>query len=163
MGLARLGADPAPRVTVIEDVAWSPDDASRDGAAELEILMHVAQLQKSPGAIGIVGIGDAHAVFQAGTHRALELAVREGIPVVRLALLERSPAVSDTAVFIDGGTLDPAAATALLTQCLREFGPLPRTAFTTSPPAELRRHLARFQTVFDRAQLRAQLSRVEFE
>ncbi|HWL15346.1 MAG TPA: hypothetical protein VNR00_07060, partial [Opitutus sp.] len=33
----------APPVAVIEDAPWSPDDAARDGAAELGVLLQLAQ------------------------------------------------------------------------------------------------------------------------
>ena len=129
-------------------VARPTTDFVRQGAAELDLLMRLVELQQSPGPIGIVGVGNRHGIFQAGVHRALEMAVREGIPVVRLAQNGEPAAAGSCCVFINGGTLSVAEAELLLKQCLAEFGPLPQANDAISQ--EMSTQLARFQAVFDR-------------
>jgi hypothetical protein len=148
MGRAAVGAAP---VALIEDAQWSPDDAPRDGAAELGVLLQVAQLQKSHPVVGVVGVGDRRGVFQDGTRRGLEFAVRQGIPVVRLARGVRFCPPSDEDVFIDGGILSPNEAVEVLRECLGRYGALP-TSDASQPSiriaAELREKLRLYQAVF---------------
>ena len=142
----------SPRVEIFQEPTWSPTDFARQGAAELDLLMRLVELQQSPGPIGIVGVGNRHGIFQAGVHRALEMAVREGIPVVRLAHNGKAAAAGSRCVFINGGTLSVVEAELLLKQCLVEFGPLPQTNDVISADAiapEISTQLARFQAVFD--------------
>jgi hypothetical protein len=142
----------APPVAVIEDALWSPDDATREGAAELGVLLQVAQLQKSHSVVGLVGVGDRRGVFQHGTQRGLEFAVRQGIPVVRLARGVRFCSPSDADIFIDGGALSPEAAVDLLGECLARFGALPQSRspqkLTADEHRKLRARLALYQTAF---------------
>lgn len=123
----------APAVSVVEDAPWSPDDAPRDGAAELNVLVQLAQLQRHADAVGLVGVGDRRGIFQDGTQRALEFAVRQGVPVVRLArgVPPCAPGAND--VFIDGGLLSPEAAADLLAECLHRYGALPRNQSLDTP------------------------------
>jgi hypothetical protein len=142
----------APPVAVIEDTLWSPDDATREGAAELGVLLQVAQLKKSHSVVGLVGVGDRRGIFQHGTQRGLEFAVRQGIPVVRLARGVRFCAPSDEDIFIDGGSLPPDAAVDLLRECLERYGALPQSRsphkLTANERHELRAKLALYQTAF---------------
>lgn len=142
----------APAVTVVEDAPWSPDDAPRDGAAELHVLLQLAQLQRSADTVGLVGVGDRRGIFQDGTQRGLEFAVRQGVPVVRLARGVPACTPHENDLFIDGGLLSPEAAAALLAVCLERYGALPRSdsSDTLDPRASraLRRQLARYQAEF---------------
>jgi hypothetical protein len=137
--IAGLMAHAGPRVTVIEDAPWSPNDPSRDGAAELGIILRIAQLQANRTVVGIVGVGDKRGVFQEGTRRGLEMAVQHGVPVVRLArgmraCLKSTDKHADD-LFIDGGLLTPEAASALLSECLARHGTLPCVRAAGTPPA----------------------------
>jgi L-asparaginase len=142
----------APPVALIEDALWSPDDAPRDGAAELGVLLQVAQLRQAHSLVGLVGVGDRRGIFQDGTQRGLEFAVRQGIPVVRLARGVRFCPPSDSDLFIDGGVLSPEAAVALLGECLQRYGALPiaRSShqLTSREIRALREKLTLYQAVF---------------
>lgn len=150
-------AQAEPRVTVIEDAPWSPNDPSRDGAAEFRVMLHIAKLQAGSSVVGIVGVGDKRGVFQEGTRRGLEMAVQHGVPVVRLARgvrtylknVDRNP----DDLFIDGGLLTPEAAQTLLVECLARHGALPRvratdTAVSASELTALRQKLQLYQAEF---------------
>ncbi len=104
-----------------------PGNITKEGATEMAVLMQLAQLKFSTAAAtGVVGVGNPFGRFSPGTHRALELAVHQGIPVVRLAQNGRPTAPADSnCLFIDGGTLPPHVASDLLNHCLARFGPLP--------------------------------------
>lgn len=153
--LAWLGVCVAARaiepVAVIEDAAWSPGDASREGAAEMGVLLKLAELQQTQSAVGLVGVGDRRGIFQEGTQRALEFAIRQGVPVVRLARGTSARPNRDVDTFIDGGVLSPEAAAALLADCLRRYGPLPKSKSSEPTRAELnalRRQLTLYQSAF---------------
>lgn len=142
----------APPVALIEDAPWSPDDAPRDGAAELGVLLQLARLQQSHPAVGVVGVGDRRGIFQDGTQRGLEFAVRRGIPVVRLARGVRFCPPSGNDLFIDGGALSPNEAVEVLSDCLKRYGALP-TSDASHPPTtgearELREKLTLYQAAF---------------
>ena len=149
---ASFGAAAAPSIAVIEDAPWSPGDASREGAAEFEVLVRLAQLQQQQPLVGFVGLGDRRGIFQEGTRRGLEFAVRQGVPVVRLSRGASRAVPVDTDIFIDGGSMSPAAAAALLARCLERFGPLPALASTRSLSPqnadELRSKLRLYQAEF---------------
>lgn len=142
----------APRVTVVEDAPWSPDDASRDGAAELNVLLHLAQLQHDEPKVGLVGIGDRRGIFQEGTQRGLEFAVRQGVPVVRLARGVPTCSPHENDLFINGGQLSPAAAAKLLAECLERYGALPKSrspaTLTARETQSLRAKLRLYQAEF---------------
>ncbi|HYP16471.1 MAG TPA: hypothetical protein VEQ65_04600 [Opitutus sp.] len=149
---AAAASSAAPQVAVIEDTVWSPDDAPRDGAAELGVLLQLAQLEKTQPLVGLVGIGDRRGIFQEGTQRGFEFAVRQGVPVVRLARGAPVHPPAETDLFINGGLLSPAAAAALLAECLARYGRLPRadSADELSPREHraLRAQLALYQAAF---------------
>lgn len=132
----------APRVAVIEDAPWSPADFSREGAAEMAVLLNLAELMRAGEPVGLVGVGDARGCFQGGTQRALEFALTRGVPVVRLG--RTGGAVTEDG-FIAGGDLPAKEACALLAACLERFGPLP----VMERVAERRRQLQRYQAEFD--------------
>jgi hypothetical protein len=135
----------APRVAVIEDAPWSPADFSREGAAELKVLLHLAELMRADEPIGLVGIGDERGCFLAGTQRALEFAAARGVPVVRLGGGAARRARAEDDLFISGGDLPAAEACVLLASCLARFGPLP----AADRPAARQRQLSRYQAEFD--------------
>ena len=128
-------------VAIIEDAVWSPDDATRDGAAELGVLVALAQLQATQAVVGLVGVGDRRGIFQDGTQRGLEYAVRQGVPVVRLARGVRDCTPPATDLMIDGGNLSPEAAVVLLSDCLARYGPLPKFESLDQATARERRAL----------------------
>lgn len=142
-------------VETIEDAPWSPDDAARDGAAELAILLRLASPERPA---GFVGIGDGRGLFQRGTHRGLELAVWSGVPVVRVTREARGGLAVPDSWFIDAGARGATEAADLLAQCLARHGPFPaaRTPFAPSAAerAALRRHLALYQAEFNRPSTR---------
>jgi hypothetical protein len=144
-------------VAVIEDAAWSPGDASRDGAAEMGVLLKLAQLQHAHEAVGLIGVGDRRGVFQEGTQRALEFAIQRGVPVVRLARESVGAALNrEDGWFIDGGSLSANAAAAILNECLSRYGALPKLSSLQQPsPSELRAFRAKlhlFQAEFSARQ-----------
>lgn len=144
------------RVAVIEDAPWSPNDASRDGAAELQVMLQVAQLQVGHEAVGVVGVGDRRGLFQDGTQRGLEMAVKHGVPVVRLARGTQPCLTGVDDFFINGGMLSPGAASDLLAECLIRHGALPSVRSAGQPSAEellaLRRKLQLYQAEFTERQ-----------
>ena len=152
MWLAVATAFAAPPIAVIEDALWSPNDPPRDGAAELGVLLQVAQLRQSNRVVGLVGVGDRRGIFQDGTQRGLEFAVRQGIPVVRLARGTRFCLPSNNDLFIDGGALTPEAAVELLGECLQRYGALPAFDLSQPPTSHevraLRAKLALYQAAF---------------
>ena len=153
----------APRVAVIEDAPWSPNDVSRDGAAELDVMLRVAQLQHENQTVGVVGVGDKRGLFQDGTRRGLEMAVQHGVPVVRLARGMQACLNGVDDLFINGGMLSPEAASALLAECLARHGALPEIHAAAKPNsremAALRRKLQLYQAEFSARQPKLLASR----
>lgn len=128
----------APVVAVLHSTAWSQGDQAREGAAEFVVLMEVARLKQTGARSGLVAVGDRRGLFSPGAEEALQHAVREGVPVVKLAAGGRvTPAPHG--LFLDGGALPEDAASAVLARCLERYGPLPK-----AQPA-LRRRLQLFQ------------------
>lgn len=149
-----IAAEP---VAVIEDAVWSPGDASRDGAAEMDVLLKLAQLQHAHRSVGLIGVGDRRGVFQEGTQRGFEFAIQRGVPVVRLARESvDAPLAREDGWFIDGGSMSANAAAALLNECLKRYGSLPKLSSLQQPSAsELRAFRAKlrlFQTEFSARQ-----------
>ncbi len=152
MAFATSAASAAPSVALIEDAPWSPGDAPRDGAAELGVLLQLAQLQKAQPVVGLVGVGDHRGIFQDGTQRGFEFAIKQGVPVVRLARGPRACSPAKTDLFIDGGSLSPDAAVALLSKCLARYGALPKVQSPRQPTKHelkaLRAKLALYRAAF---------------
>ena len=141
-----------PAVTVLYGAKWSPQDATREGAAEFEVLLCAARMQQSHVLSGIVGVGPHHGAFSPGAEIALQQVAHMGIPIVRLAAIGPFPA-HDGDVFVEAGTLSPAEAKRLLTECLARFGAPPPAVDPRHPtPKELaaiQAKLALYQTQFN--------------
>jgi hypothetical protein len=154
--LISLGTSPAsatePAVAVLYGSAWSPGDAARDGAAEFEVLMCVAQVQHVSSVAGLVGVGYRRGSFPPSAEIALERVAHMGIPVVRLAQNSPLPTHHGDA-FIEAGSLSPADAKRLLAECLVRYGSLPVSADPAKPTKKealaLQTKLALFQAQFD--------------
>jgi hypothetical protein len=147
-----LAADPA--VGEFHDVAWAPGDSSKNGAAEMSILMSVARLRQDHSLAGLVCVGNRDGAFHAATEDTLVRVALMGVPVVKLAQSDPMP-VNPTDVFIEAGTLAPVVAKRLLSECLARFGAPPAAADPDHPTAReltaTRRKLALYQSVFDTA------------
>lgn len=139
LALTGIALSASPSVGVIEDAPWSPGDASRDGAAEMDVLLQLARLRQQQPIVGLVGLGDRHGFFQEGTRRGFEYAARQGVPVVRLARDATIGPILENDLFIAGGNLPPATAAILLSECLGRYGSLPKMLTSARPTdAELR-------------------------
>ena len=139
----------SPQIAVITEETRLPGDHHQESAAEMAVLIQLAQLQNSRSAqVGVIGVGNRHGMFHAGTYRALSFAASQGMLVVRLATDggQTAPAPTDTP-FINGGQMSSDQAADLLAQCLAQFGPLP--ADPDSPAAQA--HRQKYQAAFDRA------------
>jgi hypothetical protein len=137
LGAAQAGAT-APLVGVVHSARWSQGDETREGAAEFVVLLEVARLKQSGGRVGLVAVGDRRGLFSPGAEEALQHAVRQGMPVVKLAQGGRvTPAPHG--LFLDGGPLTEDTATQVLARCLERYGPLPKD------DAALRKRLVTFQ------------------
>ena len=143
-----------PAVGEFHDVAWAPGDSSKNGAAELAIFMSVARLRQDHALAGLVCIGNRDGAFHTATEDTLVRVALMGVPVVKLAQSDAMP-VNPTDVFVEAGTLAPALAKRLLSECLARFGAPPAAADPDHPTAReltaTRRKLALYQSVFDAA------------
>lgn len=141
-----------PAVAVLYGSAWSPGDAARDGAAEFEVLMCVAQVQHASSVAGLVSVGYRRGSFPPSAEIALERVAHMGIPVVRLAQSSPLPTHHGDA-FIEAGSLSPADAKRLLAECLVRYGSLPVAVDPAKPTKKealaLQSKLAFFQAQFD--------------
>jgi L-asparaginase len=141
-----------PAVAVLFGSAWSLGDAVRDGAAEFEVLMCVAQLQHASRVAGLVSVGYRRGSFPPAAEAALQRVAHMGIPVVRLAQSASIPS-HDGDPFIEGGSLSPAEAKRLLAECLKRYGTLPVAADPARPTKNesqaLQAQLTLYQTQFD--------------
>ena len=141
-----------PTVAVLYGAKWSPGDAARDGAAELEVLMCAASVRQATTLGGIVGVGLRHGAFSPAAEVALERVAHMGIPIVRLAAAEPLPA-HDGDVFLEAGVLSPADAKRLLAECLSRYGAPPAAADPAHPTkqevAAIQAKLAVYQFQFD--------------
>ncbi len=155
LGLAAAGAGageaesapgPARTVAIVRTAAWSQGDAAREGAAELVVLMEIARLAQAGGQAGLVAVGDRRGLFSLGAEEALCQAVRQGLPVVKLASNGRVlPAPHG--LFLDGRDLSAEEARQVLERCLERYGALPAAGSAAGGRA-LRRHLELFQHEF---------------
>lgn len=136
------------RVAILRSVAWSPLDAARDGAGEFEVLLCVAQLQRTHRLAGLVSVGDRHGVRRGGGEKALTHAALSGLPVVRLAP-GGTVAATPWDIFLDGGQLGAETAQRILGECLERLGSPPPAADPERPTARelaaIRAHLKPFQ------------------
>lgn len=148
----RVAAAAEPAVAVLYGSAWSPGDTARDGAAELEVLMCVAQVQHASSVAGLISVGYRRGSFPPSAETALERVAHMGIPVVRLAQNASLPTHHGDA-FIEAGSLSPTDAKRLLAECLVRYGTLPICADPANPTKKeaqaLQAKLALFQAQFD--------------
>ena len=145
-----LAATPA-GVAVLRAALWSPDDAAREGAGELEIFLSAARLQREHRVAGLVGVGDRHGLFLGGAERALRLLACRGFPVAKLAR-GGDLAADPERIFLDATGLSEADASALLARCLERHGPPPVAVNPEAPTAReiaaIRAHLQPFHEAF---------------
>lgn len=141
-------AEPAIGVAVLHAAPWSPGDSAREGAGEFEVLLRIAQLQRSHRVAGLVSVGDRNGLRRCGGEDALAHAAASGIPVAKIAPGGEVAATPD-ALFLDAGRLDPHEASQVLSQCLQRHGPPPRAADPLRPTrrelAAIREHLRPFR------------------
>jgi L-asparaginase/Glu-tRNA(Gln) amidotransferase subunit D len=115
----------------------------------MAVLMQVAEVKKKSRLAGLVAVGDRVGVLQNGTRRGLEFAVKQGVPVVRLAADSHTAPVCDSDYFIDGGKMTPSEASVLLAKCLERYGPLPEAMSASSAKLEsLRNKMRLYQAEF---------------
>jgi hypothetical protein len=137
----------APNVSVVRTPVVMPGDATREGAAQMLVLLEVARLQHKGSHGGLVAVGDRRGLFPAGAEEALRDAVLRGVPVVKLANGGRVlPAPHG--LFLDGGALSEEEASRVLARCLEIYGSLPRAATAGSAEPALHDRLRLFQNEF---------------
>lgn len=119
-------------VAVIHAAPWSPGDAVREGAGGFEVMLSVARVLQTHPHAAIVGVGDRHGLFTDGAQRALRFVAFRGVPVVVLAS-GGEPVADPEGIFLDGGDLTVAQASAVLQHCLEHAGALPAAADPAHP------------------------------
>jgi hypothetical protein len=145
---SHAASSPLAGVGILHSAPWSPGDSVRDGAGEFTVFLRTAQLQREHRATGLIAVGDRHGMLRSGGERALRRVVLTGVAVVKLA---PGGEIADGGheVFLNGGILDAAAASAVLLQCLERFGAPPAVIDPEKPTraelAAIRRHLQPFQ------------------
>ena len=141
-----------PNIAVLRTVAWSPDDAARDGASEFEILICAARLLDQHGLAGIVGVGNRQGAFLPAAEVAFQRIAHMGMPIVRLAKDSTGSSASSN-LFIEGGSLSAEEARQLLAECLLRHGALPPALDPAQPTAQevaaIKAKLAMYQADFD--------------
>ena len=144
-----------PKVAMLKGDNWYDDSGVPDPAAEKGITATVDMLLGEYPLAGIVGEGLApYSSMSASQDKALELAVLQGLPVVKTARGDASGLVkvNPRNLFIEGNNLTTTKARLLLTAALMKFGPLPRVADVAHPTAEelsaIREKVAAYQEVF---------------
>jgi hypothetical protein len=141
-------------VAILHAPSWSAADSAREGAGEFEVLLQVAQLQRTHSLAGLVSVGNRHGVRPGGGEGALHHAALSGIPVVKLARGgEVAPSLHD--LFIDAGPLTPHHARSTLEHCLAQFGAPPAALDPSNPSvreiAKIRAHLRQYRAAFREA------------
>lgn len=137
------------QVQVIRAAGWSRGDPVKEGAAEFVILLEIARLGRDPANSGLVGVGDRRGLFGPGAEKAMQRAVLQGVPVVKIAPSGRVlPAPHG--LFIDGTGLTEEEASVVLARCLDVHGALPvvREQAGSGELAALRQRLATYQQEF---------------
>jgi hypothetical protein len=144
-------------VAIVRAAPGSGSDGARDGAAEFEVLMRVAQLQRVHRATGLVCVGNRHGMLPPGGERALRRVVLSGVLVVRLAQGGEVAPTPD-GLFLDGGRLEEVDAQRILVECVGRHGPPPTAADPECPTSHeltaIRAHLPPFQTALAAAAAR---------
>jgi len=139
-----LAGTSVPSVAVVRSTAWMPGDATREGAAEMLVLLEIARVRHQADQAGLVAVGDRRGLFPAGAEEALREAVLRGLPVVKLASGGRVlPAPHG--LFLDGGTLSAEEASRVLARCLELYGTLPPSREAGVATPQLRERLRQFQ------------------
>ncbi|HWA28881.1 MAG TPA: hypothetical protein VG734_24735 [Lacunisphaera sp.] len=146
LAITTAWASVAPGVAVVRTVPWVQADATRDGAAEMLVLLEVARLRQLGNPAGVVAVGDRRGLFHTGAEEALRLAVMRGVPVVKLAH-GGQVLPAPHGLFLDGGQLSEAEAATLLVRCRDRHGVLP-AATEGADLAELRARLQLYQSEF---------------
>jgi L-asparaginase len=141
-----------PAVATLYGGAWSPGDTTREGAAELEVLLCAAQLRHANPLAGIVGVSPGRGAFSPAAEIALTRVAHMGLPVVRVAQRNPLPA-HEGDVFIEAGSLSPTEAQRLLVECLSRYGAPPAAADPARPSrketAAIQAKLALYQVRFN--------------
>lgn len=144
-----------PKVAMLKGDNWYDDSGVPDPAAEKGIAATIDMLLGEYPLAGIVGEGLApYSSMSASQDKALELAVLQGLPVVKTARGDASGLVkvNPRNLFIEGNNLTTTKARLLLTAALMKFGPLPRVVDVARPTAEeliaIREKLGLYQEVF---------------
>jgi len=144
-----------PKVAMLKGDNWYDDGGVPDPAAEKGIAATVEMLLGEYPLAGIVGEGLApYSSMSAAQDKALELAVLQGLPVVKTARGDASGLVkvNPRNLFIEGNNLTTTKARLLLTAALMKLGPLPRAADPGHPSAEelaaIRDRVALYQALF---------------
>ncbi len=123
----------------------------REGAGEFQVMMSVANLQNSHSTVGLVGVGNRHGMFPAGSEHALRFFALHGVPVAKLARGDEL-AADPEGLFIDAGTLSEKDAAAVLTHCLNRYGAPPLAANPDKPTVReleaIRKSLRPFREAF---------------
>lgn len=98
------------------------------------MFVRVAREQREHHAVGVVGVGNRHGLFPEGGEHALRFFALRGVPVAKLATGGDLAADPD-GLFLNGGTLTEAEASAVLSHCLERFGAPPVAANPDRPTA----------------------------
>ena len=145
-----------PKVTIVKHGRYLPDDASGDGAAEVDILARIDKNLRDAPLAGFVAEGSApFGSVPNPMEAALRLATFSGMPVAKVGRGNAEgmvdPARSPFAVA--GSNLTATKARLLLMACLLKFGSLPPAADPAKPTrAEIdavRAKLALYQEIFN--------------
>jgi hypothetical protein len=160
LGTADPGT-PSPRVAVLYDPSSLPVGPIRDGAAEFALLVRVAQLRQHDALAGLVCVDNRYTALLFKSQNALVRVVLMGVPVVKIPWNRQLTANPDQ-VFIEAGTVSPAASEQLLADCLARYGAPPAASNPDHPTRqELRAISAKirlYQGIFDAAARSAQVA-----
>jgi hypothetical protein len=145
-----------PKVVFVKGDNWYDDSGPPNPAGEKAIAAAIEQLLTSYPLAGIVGEGLApYSSLSASQDRALELAVLNGLPVVKVARGDARGIVrtNPNNLFIEGNNLTATKARLLLTAALMKLGPLPLAADpahpTTGETAAIKEKIKTYQAIFD--------------
>lgn len=144
-----------PRVSIIKDGNFvGEDDDADSGPDELVIWMTNDVLaRKSLSGFVVEGLAPYGTPATVARHKALEHAVRCGLPVVCVGRGNNEGFTPPSNLFLGGQNLTATKARLLLMACLLRFGSLPPMADPGQPSSgelsALRQVLARYQAVFD--------------
>lgn len=136
---------------MLQSPVKSMGDFVRDGAGEFQVLVSVARVQRDHRTVGVVGVGNRMGLFPAGGEHALRFFALQGVPIVKLARGGEA-AADPEGLFLKGGNLTEAEATAVLTRCLDRFGSPPKAVNPDRPTvgeiAAIRAYLRPYRDAF---------------